>query len=71
MKKEMEQTEQPTVCDRCQVALVERIVTHEVLRGDERFDIEGVPVIECPRCGERWISSEVQATIDLILQENP
>jgi YgiT-type zinc finger domain-containing protein len=66
----MDLTEQPTVCDQCQVALVERVITHEVLRGDERFDIEGVPALECPKCGARWISSEAQETIDLILREN-
>jgi YgiT-type zinc finger domain-containing protein len=65
------QSEQPTQCDRCQVALVERAVTHEVLRAGERFDIQGVPALECPRCGQRWISSEAMETIDLILKENP
>jgi len=67
----MELAEQPTHCDQCNLALVERTITHEVLRGADRFDIEGVPALECPQCGARWISSEAQATIDLILAENP
>lgn len=67
----VEQAQPPTICDSCQVTLVERAITHEVLRGGERFDIEGVPALECPQCGQRWISSAAMETIDLILKENP
>jgi len=59
--------DRPEVCDRCQTALVERAVTHEILRGDERFDIENVPALECPQCGQRWISAETQEVLDQIL----
>jgi YgiT-type zinc finger domain-containing protein len=65
-----EAEERPTVCDQCQVALVERAITHEVLLGQERFDIEGVPALECPQCGLRWITAEALETIDRIIQEN-
>jgi YgiT-type zinc finger domain-containing protein len=62
--------ERPTVCDRCQAALVERTVTHEILIGAERFDIDNVPALECPQCGQRWISDETQEVLDRIVREN-
>jgi YgiT-type zinc finger domain-containing protein len=62
--------ERPTVCDRCQTPLAERAATHEILVGGERFDIENVPLLECPRCGERWISAETQEVLDRIVREN-
>lgn len=65
-----EAEERPTVCDKCQVALEERAITHEVLLEQERFDIEGVPALECPQCGQRWITAEALETIDRIIQEN-
>ena len=60
----------PTACDQCQVALVERTITHEVLLGQERFDIDGVPALECPQCGLRWIAAGTMETIERIVQEN-
>lgn len=52
------------------MTLVERAITHEVLLRQERFDIDGVPALECPQCGLRWISAETMETIDRIVKEN-
>lgn len=63
--------DRPTTCPECQVALEERLITHNVRITDaERFDIDNVPALVCPRCESTWLSSEALEVIDMILKEN-
>ena len=40
-------------------------------KGNKLLVIENVPVINCPNCGESYISAKTAKTIDLLRQTEP
>jgi YgiT-type zinc finger domain-containing protein len=48
---------------------MEAAITHEVIVGEELFQIENVPALVCRECGEEWIEQEVKDTLERIVRE--
>lgn len=59
----------PTHCSQCGTALMEAAITHEVIVGEELFQIENVPALVCRECGEEWIEQEVKDKLERIIRE--
>lgn len=59
-------------CETCDQA--ERVAVHraKMVERDGRVAVvtgcQGVPMEECPACGERWLTLEVAQTLDVILR---
>ncbi len=60
----------PSHCLSCGAALEPRPILHQQAVGEEVFEIENVPALVCPQCGEAWLSSATMETIERIVKEN-
>ena len=58
---------QATICDLCgkKGARVRR-VTRSYARGKAEFLIRGIPVVNCPHCGETYLTAETLREIERI-----
>ena len=61
------ESEQTMTCDICgQKNARVRRVTRSLGRGRSAFLIEGVPVVTCPNCGERYLTAETLQEVERI-----
>lgn len=49
---------------------MEAAITHEVIVGEELFQIEEVPALVCRECGEEWIEQEVKDNLERMIRES-
>lgn len=49
---------------------MEAAITHEVIVGEELFQIEEVPALVCRNCGEEWIEQEVKDNLERMIRES-
>jgi YgiT-type zinc finger domain-containing protein len=59
------------ICDFCGGTLYPKTVNLEFRVKGELIVIEGVPAEVCNRCGEKYLSAEVDASVERLLKNKP
>jgi YgiT-type zinc finger domain-containing protein len=62
---------EPTTCPQCSGTFVAKNITHQQPWGDELYEFENVPALECGQCGEVWLSAEVAQLIESVIKRHP
>lgn len=70
-KKIIQKTPLKETCDYCGGTLIPRTTQIDFRVKGELIMIEDVPAEVCNRCGEKYLSAEVDAGIEELLRRNP
>lgn len=64
----MEETT-PSRCALCGGTLMERLITHEVQKGEELMVFDNVPAWVCTQCEGAWMTDDVKRKLDEIIEK--
>ncbi len=66
------ETSPPDRCALCGGILVEKLITHEIRKGDELLVFENVPAFICAQCDGVWMTDDVKRKLDeIVAKEAP
>lgn len=61
--------ETPSRCALCGGTLVEKLITHEIRKGEELLVFDNVPAWVCAQCDGVWITDDVKRKLEEIVEK--
>jgi YgiT-type zinc finger domain-containing protein len=57
----------PARCALCGGTLVDKLITHEIRKGEELLVFDNVPALVCTQCDGVWMTDEIKRKLDEIV----